>query len=153
MRLRSKWRQCHAHSAKSFAPRGKQLPTISAAAAPASEKEPSFFSLPLRSFPFPFSLNSPFLLRGSRGKFSFSLPFSLTLQTATRRLLTTHPYSSDFPFVFSVVCVSPAIRLSLRSACSLPHGSRTPSRGGYPRPREIQYLPSGQNQTKKTLRH
>jgi len=31
----------------------------------------------------------------------------LTLQTATRRLLTTHPYSSDFPFVFSVVCVSP----------------------------------------------
>ena len=43
---------------------------------------------------------SPFLLRGSRGKFSFPLPFSLTLQTATRRLLTTHPYSSDFPFVF-----------------------------------------------------
>ena len=42
---------------------------------------------------------STFLLRGSRGKFSFPLPFSLTLQTATRRLLTTHPYSSDFPFV------------------------------------------------------
>ena len=46
-------------------------------------------------FPSPFL----FLLRGSRGKFSFPLPFSLTLQTAPRRLLTTHPYSSDFPFV------------------------------------------------------
>ena len=31
----------------------------------------------------------------------------------------------------------PAARLSLRSACSLPHGSRTPARGGYPRLREI----------------
>jgi len=71
---------------------------------------------------------SPFLLRGSRGKFSFPLPFSLTLQTATRRLLTTHPYSSDFPFVFSVVCVSPAV---------------TRLRGKLP------LLPSGQNQTKK----
>ena len=55
----------------------------------------------------PFLFPSPFLLRGSRGKFSFPLPLSLTLQTATRRLLTTHPYSLDFPFVFSVVCVSP----------------------------------------------
>jgi hypothetical protein len=51
----------------------------------------------------------------------------LTLQTATRRLLTTHPYSSDFPFVFSVVCVSP----------------RSPDR------EKFRYLPSGQNQTKK----
>ena len=50
---------------------------------------------------------SPFLLRGSRGKFSFPLPFSLTLQTATRRLLTTHPYSSDSPFVFWVFVLAP----------------------------------------------
>ena len=53
------------------------------------------------SFPFPFSL------KGSRGKFSFPLPFSLTLQTATRRLLTTHPYSSDFPFVFLLFVLVP----------------------------------------------
>ena len=63
----------------------------------------------LSSFPFPFSFlfPSPFLLRGSRGKFSFPLPFSLTLQTATRRLLTTHPYSSDFPFVFLLFVLAP----------------------------------------------
>ena len=145
MRLLSKWRQYHAHSAKSFAPRGKQLPTISAAAAPASEKEHAHGSFrptcaravleqvsqETRSCSFPL----PFSLKGSRGKFSFPLPFSLTLQTATRRLLTTHPYSSDFPFVFSVVCVSP--RFGSRSARRVrfpmgrepPQGAVIPDRG------------------------
>ena len=64
--------------------------------------------------PWRWPQHVPSIIVGKTGGASDPLPFSLTLQTATRRLLTTHPYSSDFPFVFSVVCVSP--RFGSRSA-------------------------------------
>ena len=99
---------------------------------------------------------------------AFSLPFSLTSQTATHRLSITYPCSSDFPFFIAPkhrrcvgglwFCESPRARLSLRSACSLPYGSRTPARGGYPRragKSKRQKMPPGQTarrQTKKPLR-
>ena len=42
----------------------------------------------------------PFLLRGSRGTFSFPLPFSFAFQTATRRLLITFGPLPIVPFLF-----------------------------------------------------
>ena len=42
----------------------------------------------------------PFLLRGSRGTFSFPFPFSFAFQTATRRLLITFGPLPIVPFLF-----------------------------------------------------
>ena len=96
-----------------------------------------------------FLFPSPFLFKGVKGEILFSPSLFFDFADGDPPPVDNSSVFIGFSFrVFRCLC-QPAIRLSLRSACSLPHGSRTPSRGGYPRPREIQYLPSGQNQTKK----
>ena len=83
------------------------------------------------SFPFPFSL------KGVKGEVLFSPSLFFDFADGDPPPVDNSSVFIGFSFrVFCCLC-QPAIRLSLRSACSLPHGSRTPSRGGYPRPREI----------------
>ena len=122
-------------------PQGRSAPS------PASEKEHAHGSFRLTcaravleqlvsqetrscSFPFPFSL------KGVKGEVLFSPSLFFDFADGDPPPVDNSSVFIGFSFrVFCCLC-QPAIRLSLRSACSLPHGSRTPSRGGYPRPRE-----------------